>query len=72
MAKPDPAIYAEFERLAGVRGDGILFFDDRAENVDAARRRDWRAHRIDPESDPIAQVREHLRRYGVLPARVTP
>jgi glucose-1-phosphatase len=68
VAKPDPAIYAEFERLAEVRGDGIVFFDDRAENVDAARRRHWRAHRVDPERDPIAEVREHLRRYRVLVA----
>lgn len=66
VAKPDPAIYAEFERLAGVRGDRVLFFDDRAENVDAARTMRWRAHRIDPGRDPIAQVREHLRRYGLL------
>ncbi len=68
VAKPDPAIYAAFERIVGVRGDGVLFFDDRAENIDAARRRDWRAHRIDPDGDSIAQVREHLRRYGVLDA----
>ncbi len=66
VAKPDPAIYAEFERLAGVRGDRVLFFDDRAENVDAALTMRWRAHRIDPARDPIAQVRDHLRRYALL------
>ncbi len=66
LAKPDAAIYAEFERLVGLQGQDILFFDDRAENVEAARRRDWRAHRIDPERDTIAQVREHLRHHGVL------
>ncbi len=72
LAKPDAAIYAEVERLVGLRGQDILFFDDRAENVDAARRRDWSAHRIDPLRDPIAQVREHLhdhRVLGVEPAR---
>jgi len=66
VAKPDAAIYVQFERLVGLQGPAILFFDDRAENVDAARRRDWRAHRIDPEGDPIAQIREHLRHEGLL------
>jgi hypothetical protein len=43
-----------------------LFFDDRIENIEGALRRNWRAHRIDPRRDTIAQVREHLGRYGVL------
>jgi glucose-1-phosphatase len=67
LAKPDGAIYAEVERLVGLPGRDILFFDDRAENIDAARRRDWRAHQIDPQRDPVGQVREYLRRYGLLP-----
>ena len=66
LAKPDDAIYAEFERLTDLRGGDILFFDDRIENVEGALRRNWRAHRIDPRGDTIAQVREHLGRYGVL------
>jgi FMN phosphatase YigB (HAD superfamily) len=66
VAKPDSAIYAEFERLVGLQGADILFFDDRADNVAAARARGWRAHRIDPQGDTVAQVREHLRREGVL------
>ena len=66
LAKPDAAIYQAFERTTGLRGHDIVFFDDRPENVDAARLRGWRAHRIDPERDPIAQMREHLRRHGVL------
>jgi glucose-1-phosphatase len=66
LAKPDDAIYAEFERLTGLRGPEILFFDDRIENIEGALRRNWRAHRIDPRRDTIAQVREHLGRYGVL------
>ncbi len=72
LAKPDPAIYVEFERLVGLSGRHILFFDDLAKNVDAARCRGWRAHRIDPQRDSIAQVREHLQTHGVLgsePAR---
>jgi putative hydrolase of the HAD superfamily len=66
VAKPDDAIYAEFERLTGLRGHAILFFDDRPENVEGAVRRGWDAHRIDPRGDTIAQVRAHLRRCGVL------
>lgn len=66
LAKPDDAIYAALERLTDLRGDEILFFDDRIENVEAALRRNWRAHRIDPRGDTVALVREHLCRYGVL------
>jgi FMN phosphatase YigB (HAD superfamily) len=65
LAKPDAAIYAEFERRTGLHGHDILFFDDRVENVEGARRRDWRAHRIEPHRDPIAQVREFLRDHQV-------
>jgi glucose-1-phosphatase len=66
MAKPDGAIYAEVERLVGLEGPEILFFDDRADNVEAARHRHWRAHRIDPQGDTIAQVRQSLRDYRLL------
>jgi FMN phosphatase YigB (HAD superfamily) len=66
MAKPDGAIYAEVERRVGLEGREILFFDDRADNVEAARLRHWRAHRIDPQGDTIAQVRRCLRDYRVL------
>jgi FMN phosphatase YigB (HAD superfamily) len=65
VAKPDAAIYAEFERRTGLHGQDILFFDDRVENVEGARRRDWRAHRIEPHRDPIAQIREYLRDHQV-------
>jgi FMN phosphatase YigB (HAD superfamily) len=67
VAKPDAAMYQRFERLVGLHGQDILFFDDRAENVDAARRLQWRAHRIDPQGDPIDQIRGHLNHYRVLP-----
>jgi FMN phosphatase YigB (HAD superfamily) len=72
LAKPDDAIYAEFERLTDLRGPEILFFDDRMENIEGALRRNWHAHRIDPRGDTIAQVREHLRRYEVLGPRSSP
>lgn len=42
--KPDPRIYAEADVLLGTTCDQVLFFDDRAENVAAARRHGWDAH----------------------------
>lgn len=41
--KPDPEIYEAAERAAGVAPEEILFLDDRAENVAAARHRGWHA-----------------------------
>ncbi|HLL88883.1 MAG TPA: HAD-IA family hydrolase [Tepidisphaeraceae bacterium] len=71
--KPNEQIYREVEKATGVPADGIVFFDDAQENVDAARALGWHAHRIDPEvGDPIAQVRRHLQMEGVLPERPAP
>ena len=44
MRKPDPAIYAAVEADCGVPPEGLLFADDRAENIEAARTRGWQAH----------------------------
>ena len=44
MAKPDPRIYAAVEADCGVPPQALLFADDRAGNVQAARARGWRAH----------------------------
>lgn len=41
--KPDPEIYAEAARQAGVAGERIFFADDLPENVSAARRAGWDA-----------------------------
>jgi HAD superfamily hydrolase (TIGR01509 family) len=66
--KPDDAIYAHLERETGLTGAAILFFDDVQENVDAARKRGWHAHWIDPNlDDPLPQIRAALRRHQVLP-----
>lgn len=40
-AKPNPTIYHRVEDLMGVSPEHILFFDDRAENVEAANQRGW-------------------------------
>jgi FMN phosphatase YigB (HAD superfamily) len=61
LAKPDAAIYERFERLTGVRGADILFFDDREENVVAARNRGWLAEWVDARRETIPQIRARLR-----------
>ena len=58
--KPDEKIYRHVEARTGVRGSRVLFFDDRAENVEAAKRIGWRAHVIEIDGDPVTQVRRHL------------
>jgi len=64
--KPDERIYAHVEQATGVTPAAILFFDDVEENIVAASRRGWQTHRIAIDSDPIVQVRQHLRTAGVL------
>jgi HAD superfamily hydrolase (TIGR01509 family) len=64
--KPLDAIYAHVERETRVAPPSILFFDDLESNVAAAASRGWNAVRIEVGPDPIQQVREHLRSFGVL------
>jgi len=64
--KPSDAIYEHVEQTTELAPSSILFFDDLEENVAAARRRDWNAHLIRLDADPIAQARRHLRVYGTL------
>ena len=65
LAKPDPAIYRACEEHNGVPAGMIIFFDDRAENVTAARSAGWRAERIDPRGDTGAQAAIVLQRLGL-------
>jgi HAD superfamily hydrolase (TIGR01509 family) len=64
--KPDDRIYAHVEQATGVAPGRIVFFDDVEENVAAAARRGWHAHRIALDRNPVAQVREHLQRHEIL------
>jgi HAD superfamily hydrolase (TIGR01509 family) len=41
--KPDDQIYRAAELVASVPADRILFLDDKAENVQAAKMRGWQA-----------------------------
>lgn len=62
-AKPDELAYRIVEECTGAAPGEIVFFDDMPENIEAALRRGWRAHRIDHTGDTAAQVREHLAQY---------
>ena len=44
MAKPDPAIYAHVEANSGIAPENLLFTDDRADNIAAAKARGWQTH----------------------------
>jgi glucose-1-phosphatase len=64
--KPGPGIYRAFEKATGCAGARILFFDDLAENIAAARKLDWRAELIDADAPTDVQLRRHLVAHGVL------
>lgn len=44
VIKPDPRIYEMVEQDCGLPPASLLFADDRADNIDAARARGWQAH----------------------------
>ena len=64
VMKPDTRIYELVEAGLGLPGEGIAFFDDRPENVAAARERGWRAH----VWESLERCRVALRELGVLDA----
>lgn len=66
LAKPGVEIYRAFEKATGVSGPQILFFDDLADNIEAARSVGWRAEQIDHLGDTASQIERHLRAHGVL------
>jgi FMN phosphatase YigB (HAD superfamily) len=66
VMKPDPAIYRAVEEGTGCPSARILFFDDKAANVDGATAAGWAAVRVDPDGDPAAQMLDTLARRGVV------
>jgi FMN phosphatase YigB (HAD superfamily) len=64
--KPDPAIYEYVEKTTQIAPARIVFFDDRAENVGAARSRGWNAHQVTDAEHPVAQMRDHLRVHDLI------
>ena len=55
VTKPDPRIYAIVEEACGLPPERLLFIDDRADNIAAARSRGWQVlHFTDPAASPAA------------------
>ncbi|MGB3245706.1 MAG: HAD family phosphatase [Sulfitobacter sp.] len=44
MIKPDPHIYQAVEQTSGIAPEALLFTDDRADNIAAAKGRGWQTH----------------------------
>lgn len=44
LAKPDPAFFALLETDSSLSGASLLFTDDRADNIAAAKARGWQTH----------------------------
>lgn len=65
LVKPDPAIFALAARRFGHAPDAMLFIDDNADNVAAARGCGWQTHHF---SD-AAELRSDLAARGLLPAQ---
>jgi putative hydrolase of the HAD superfamily len=62
--KPSAELFQYVQTESGLPAEEILFFDDNAANVAAARACGWNAEQIDPRGDPPAQVRSHLARFA--------
>lgn len=51
LCKPDPAIYSAVEQRLNIAAEGLLFIDDKPENIAAASARGWQTHLFsEPES----------------------
>jgi FMN phosphatase YigB (HAD superfamily) len=57
--KPDDQIYRAAELSAGVPSDQILFLDDKAENVRAAKQRGWQAEQCLGGDSAIGVLKRH-------------
>ena len=62
--KPDQKLYQVLETMAGTKSSRILFLDDRKENTEAGRARDWQVIHHQSPADTLARLRE----IGVLTA----
>ena len=61
VIKPDPTIYKMLEDASGLRGESLIFTDDRADNIAAAQMRGWRTHHFKgPEGWAKRLVKEGL------------
>ena len=58
LAKPDPAIFALAEARFGLPGAQMLFVDDNADNIAAARSCGWQAHHFHHAAGLEAELRD--------------
>jgi FMN phosphatase YigB (HAD superfamily) len=65
LAKPELASYRAVEEQLPAH-DSVIFFEDTQENVLGAADAGWQAFRIDPFTDPIAQMRRTLGGLAIL------
>lgn len=66
VMKPDEQAYRRAEAASGFSGGQVLFFDDKPENVVAARAVNWKAEVVHRADDAVPQIREYLGAHGVL------
>lgn len=66
VMKPHEEAYRLAEAATGLPGEQVLFFDDKHENVAAARAAGWKSEVIDRGDDAVPQIREYLAAHGVL------
>ena len=66
VMKPNERAYRMTENATGFWGGQVLFFDDKPENVAAARAVHWKAEAVDRADDAVSQLREYLAAHGVL------
>lgn len=69
VAKPDSAIYQALADRTGFAPASIVFFDDLADNIDAAKAEGWHAHQIDHAGNTAEQMRRVLREIFGIPLR---
>ena len=60
VMKPHEQAYRRVEQGTGISGSHVLYFDDKEENVAAARAAGWRSERVDRVDDAVPQIREFL------------
>lgn len=66
VMKPNEQAYRRAEQATGFWGEQVLFFDDKLENVAAARAVNWKAELVDRADDAVPQIREQLAAHGLL------
>ncbi len=64
LKKPDPAIYALVQRRLGVEPEEVVFLDDAAANVEAARAAGWHAVRHESTPASIAELERIIASEG--------